>query len=85
MKFLAFAALVVLLWFLARKAFAPTRSIDPAEAARILDVPPDADADTVLAAHRRLIAKLHPDAGGSPELAARINQARDILLKRLNS
>ena len=31
-------------------------------------------------AHRRLIAKVHPDAGGSAELAHRVNAARDALL-----
>ena len=31
-------------------------------------------------AHRRLIARVHPDAGGSAELAHRVNAARDTLL-----
>ncbi|HEY0327355.1 MAG TPA: molecular chaperone DnaJ, partial [Allosphingosinicella sp.] len=30
--------------------------------------------------HRRLIARVHPDAGGSEELARRINAARDALI-----
>lgn len=34
-------------------------------------------------AHRRLIAKVHPDRGGSPELARRVNAARDILLREV--
>jgi hypothetical protein len=85
MKFLAFAALIVILYFLARRAFAPSPRMTPSEAARLLDVAPDADAEAIVAAHRRLIAKVHPDAGGSAELAARINQARDVLLQRLSS
>jgi curved DNA-binding protein CbpA len=50
------------------------------EAARLLGVAPDADAAAIGDAHKRLIARVHPDAGGSAELAARVNQARDVLL-----
>ncbi len=38
----------------------------------------------VLAAHRRLIHKLHPDRGGSDYLASQVNAARDQLLKYLD-
>ncbi|WP_235973970.1 J domain-containing protein [Parasphingopyxis marina] len=51
-----------------------------AEARELLGVPDDADQETIRAAHRRLIAKVHPDAGGSVELARRVNAAREILL-----
>lgn len=54
-----------------------------AEAARLLDIPTNADADTIIAAHKRLIGRVHPDTGGTAELASRVNQARDILLKQI--
>lgn len=49
----------------------------------LLELPRHADEAMIRAAHRRLIARVHPDAGGTAELARRVNQARDILLARL--
>ena len=58
-----------------------TRDQMPAAAARrLLELPDGADAEAIRAAHRRLIARVHPDAGGSEELARRVNAARDVLL-----
>jgi DnaJ homolog subfamily C member 19 len=53
-----------------------------AEARAVLGVSADADADAIRAAHRRLVAAVHPDKGGSAELTRRINAARDTLLRR---
>ena len=38
------------------------------------------DATTVINAHRRLMQRVHPDKGGSAELAAKVNKARDTLI-----
>ena len=51
------------------------------EARAVLGVGLRADADAIRAAHRRLLSDAHPDRGGSPELARRLNAARDLLLK----
>jgi len=51
------------------------------EARAVLGVPADADAATIQAAWRRLMARAHPDQGGTEGLAARLNAARDRLLR----
>lgn len=58
-----------------------TSTLTREEAALLLGVSPNATEEQVRDAHRRLIQKNHPDRGGTDYLAAKINQARDILLK----
>jgi len=51
-----------------------------ADALAALGLNEGATRDEVVAAHRKLIQKLHPDRGGNDFLAAQINLARDVLL-----
>jgi hypothetical protein len=84
MKWLVAVLLIWAAWkFLRPKkrlAVDPTAR-DRAEARAVLGVEADADEGAIRAAHRRLLAGVHPDRGGSDDLARRVNAARDLLLR----
>ena len=77
-KLLLLAGALYLGWLLLKRT---PGTMPRDEAARLLGIDAAADGPTVIEAHRRLIARVHPDMGGNDELAARINRARDVLLK----
>jgi hypothetical protein len=80
-KLILIVALILAFWLWLRAK--PKAVGGEAEARAILGVGKDANVSEIRAAHRRLIQAVHPDRGGSADLARRINSARDVLIGRL--
>ena len=55
--------------------------LSTSEAYEILGLPNTASKDEIVKAHKRLMQRMHPDRGGSDYLAAKINAAKDLLIK----
>ncbi|GAA5867253.1 hypothetical protein JCM3774_002389 [Rhodotorula dairenensis] len=59
--------------------------MDRGEAARILGIPEShLTLNKLKDAHRRIMLANHPDRGGSPYLASKVNEAKDLLEKQLS-
>ena len=85
-KWLVAALVIWVAWRLLAKRSRPAPRtfaaiVDEAEARAVLGVDAGADEQAIRAAHRRLVGQVHPDRGGSPDLARRVNAARDLLLR----
>jgi DnaJ homolog subfamily C member 19 len=85
-KLLPGAALMAgaILWAAYRRRQLSASSMTPADARKLLGIGEDASLGEIREAHRRLIMRVHPDSGGSAELANRVNVARDTLVAEMN-
>ncbi len=73
-----------ILWAAYRRKKLSASNMSVGEARALLGVNENASLAEIRDAHRRLITKVHPDAGGSEELANRVNVARDTLIAEMN-
>lgn len=89
-KFAVILVLIVIVWRWALGQWPwdalkppPTRSQAIFKARKVLRVEADASRDDILAAHKKLVAKVHPDRGGNSAAVHEANDARDLLLDQL--
>lgn len=74
--------LMVYAWL--KRRIGSAAAMPAAEARALLGVGEGASLQEIREAHRRLIARVHPDTGGSAELATRVNAARDALVAEMS-
>jgi hypothetical protein len=77
------AAVAAALWFWPRNNSPVVADLSEEAARAALGVGPTATAAEIRAAYRQRISAAHPDRGGTAEAAARLNAARDLLLRKL--
>ncbi|MBH5321505.1 J domain-containing protein [Aurantiacibacter sediminis] len=73
-------------WIVGRWPWQPkisTRNQAIFRARRLLGIEAGANRADIMAAHKRLIAMVHPDRGGSNDQVHEANAARDLLLDEL--
>ena len=67
------------------RGYGAGRAMTLEQAYLVLELKPGATRDDVIAAHRNLIARNHPDQGGSTYLASQVNEAKDVLIKHIKA
>ena len=87
-RLIVYAALAVLVWKITsgRWPWEPkvsTRAQAVSRARKLLGVRAGADRAEILEAHKRLLAQVHPDRGGTNEQVHEAQAARDVLLDEL--
>ncbi len=87
-RILFFVAIGVLAWRLVTGRWPwerkiATRAQAVFRARKLLGVSAAASRDEILAAHKRLVAMVHPDRGGTDGQVHEANAARDLLLDEL--
>ncbi len=83
MKWLLAIGLIWLAWHYLRPKPKRVTLSDTQRARQVLGLGAKPDESEIRAAHRRLLADVHPDRGGSAERSTEINAARDLLLAAL--
>ncbi|MEO0063019.1 MAG: hypothetical protein RLZZ08_1579 [Pseudomonadota bacterium] len=88
MRLILYAVLIVVGWkmLLGRWPWEPARSLRAeaqGRARRLLGLREDARREDIIAAHKRLLTRVHPDRGGSNAQVHEANAARDLLLDGL--